>query len=329
MTSAWYSSWSMALLFLGSTHGWSTPLRNPYDFPAISKVMFLCLRRWVGFGGKKWRPVGGKRKLRKKWGKDCRYGDISPTRQRVSLRFASKKSRGHSDLRGFGAHFFVKWTCCSWGIWDLSIVSENHTRMNIICNMIVWYILLYYIYISQYILDIMMTSCEEVVSISEILPTTTLFNDWSEILICVWHIMSSPGIKTCIDSPRFTWISLLQLRPEKRPAAQTLLGIQVIQHLQAARLALCQIEKTNWPTTRLVKWCWKWHQSNWPQKKTTDLSKYVSTSWIFFPQVIDALDADGTNCFRGRTFGNSDLGRSRDPRRKTYRITTGNGKSII
>lgn len=112
----------------------------------------------------------------------------------------------------------------------------------------------------------MMTSCEEVVSISEILPTTTLFNDWSEILICVWHIMSSPGIKTCIDSPRFTWISLLQLRPEKRPAAQTLLGIQVIQHLQAARLALCQIEKTNWPTTRLVKWCWKWHQSNWPQK---------------------------------------------------------------
>ena len=95
---------------------------------------------------------------------------------------------------------------------------------------------------TQYILNIMMTSCEEVVSISEILPTT-LFNDWSEILICVWHIMSSPGIKTCIDSRRFTWISLLQLRPEKRPAAQTLLGIQVIQHLQAARLALCQIEK--------------------------------------------------------------------------------------
>ena len=244
------------LLFLGSTHGWSSPLRNPYDFPAISKVMFLCLRRWVGFGGKKWRPVGGKRKLRKKWGKDCRYGDISPTRQRVSLRFASKKSRGHSDLRGFGAHFFVKWTC----------LLVRH------------YIMFIY---TQYILNIMMTSCEEVVSISEILPTT-LFNDWSEILICVWHIMSSPGIKTCIDSRRFTWISLLQLRPEKRPAAQTLLGIQVIQHLQAARLALCQIEKNNSPTTRLVKWCWKWHQSNWPQKKTTNLSKYVSTSWFFF-----------------------------------------------
>lgn len=168
----------------------------------------------------------------------------------------------------------------AFGIWVL-----YHTRMNIICNMIVWYILLYYIYISQYILDIMMTSCEEVVSISEILPTTTLFNDWSEILICVWHIMSSPGIKTCIDSPRFTWISLLQLRPEKRPAAQTLLGIQVIQHLQAARLALCQIEKTNWPTTRLVKWCWKWHQSNWPQKNLPTYLNMYPRHEFFFPRL--------------------------------------------
>ena len=149
------------------------------------------------------------------------------------------------------------------GIWVL-----YHTRMNIICNMIVWYILLYYIYLyitiySRYHDDLMWRGGEHQWNPSNNNSLQRLVRDFNMRVAYHVHHRVLKHVLIHHALPGFLCCNLDLRSAQQRKHCW---GIQVIQHLQAARLALCQIEKTNWPTTRLVKWCWKWHQSNWPQK---------------------------------------------------------------